>query len=101
MRKQYCLLWNWSHEQNKLYIVQTNIKTVSFSKLFIVLMQWTLSIISKDKLVINSWLFENLKLRFLEQFGCLALNNGQRKVLLLTSMISGVWGSAVLLQVSV
>ena len=29
MRKQYCILQNGSNEQNKLYIVQTIIKTVS------------------------------------------------------------------------
>ena len=29
MRKQYCILQNGSNEQNKLYILQTIIKTVS------------------------------------------------------------------------
>ena len=38
------------------------------------------------------WLFERLKIHFLEQVGCIAIN-GQRKVFL--SRISGMLGSGV------
>ena len=38
-------MWNWSNEQNKQHNVQTIIKSLSFSKLFIVLMQEALSIV--------------------------------------------------------
>ena len=79
MRKQYCVLWNWSNEQSKLYIVQK--KSYGTDAMNI-----------KHKSDQFKWLFERLKIHFLEQVGCIAIN-GQRKVFL--SMISGMLGSGV------
>ena len=88
MRKQYFVLWNWSNEQSKLHIVQKNHK--------ICVLLW--AVYGTDAMYINhkshqfEWLFEHLKIHFLEQVICIALN-GQRKVFL--SMISGMSGSGV------